>query len=319
MKRLLFHKPAAAKFILVLIVVLSLSTFTMARQEDVLDDTKDVIIDKPADKVEDVFDDEDDDDQPYRQKPSEASPCLHDDQTYREKPSETSGCRQAEDQTYREKPSACRQAMLGEPGTAANPILVTMEELEKNPEAYYGKTVTVEGEMHRIFSDKVFTIEDDGFWRDKDVLVVSTAPMSDVVKPLADSIDPGEDVQVTGVVQPYDRAKLECAYGPLHLESREGHSFTKNPVLIIDRREPPQSAAIIELEVPAAPEPQAAAPMPAPPEPAPAAPAPAPAPAPVAQAMPQELPKTASELPLLGISGLLALCIAFVMRRSLTN
>ena len=319
MKRLLFQKPAAAKFILVLIVVLSLSTFTMARQDNILDESKDVVIDKPADKVEDVFDDDDDDDQPYRQKPSEASPCLHDDQTYREKPSETSKCRQAEDQTYREKPSetsACRQALLGEPGTAANPILLTMEELEKNPEAYYGKTVTVEGEMHRIFTDKVFTIEDDGFWRDHDVLVISTDPMSDVVKPLEESIDPGKDVQVTGVVHPYDREKLECAYGPLHLESREGHSFTKNPVLIIDRREPPQSAAIIELEVPAAPEPQAAAPMPAPPEPAPVAPAPAPE---IAQAMPPELPKTAGELPLLGISGLLALCIALVIRRSVTN
>src|SRR5262245_31463400 len=42
----------------------------------------------------------------------------------------------------------CRQNMSGMTGD--QPILVSMEEIEKNPEDYYGKRVTVEGEMHRI-------------------------------------------------------------------------------------------------------------------------------------------------------------------------
>src|SRR5215475_3750227 len=36
--------------------------------------------------------------------------------------------------------------------------VVSMEELEKHPEDYYGKLVTVDGELHRTFSDNVFTI-----------------------------------------------------------------------------------------------------------------------------------------------------------------
>jgi len=112
-------------------------------------------------------------------------------------------------------------------------IIVSMEELEKHPEDYYGKLVTVDGELHQTFSDKVFTIVDRGFFRDRDILVISSVPKTEAVIPLEESLEPGRNVRVTGVVQPYDSVKLECAYGPLHLESTEGHSFTKNPVLII--------------------------------------------------------------------------------------
>src|SRR5262245_38292812 len=112
-------------------------------------------------------------------------------------------------------------------------IIVSMEELEKHPEDYYGKLVTVDGELHRTFSDNVFTIEDSGFFRDKDILVISSVPRAEAVIPLEDSLEAGKSVRVTGVVQPYEPVQLERAYGPLHLESREGHSFTKNPVLIV--------------------------------------------------------------------------------------
>jgi hypothetical protein len=33
----------------------------------------------------------------------------------------------------------------------------------------------------------------------------------------------------------YDCQSLECLYGLLNLESREGHSFTKGPVLIVEK------------------------------------------------------------------------------------
>ena len=129
----------------------------------------------------------------------------------------------------------CRQS---QPGTRHNrsgdePIIVSMKELERHPEDYYGKTVTVDGEFHRIFSDNVFTIENSSFFEGTEILVISTVPKADAVVPLQDSLKPGKDVRVTGVVQPFDRGKLECAYGPLHLESHEGQSFTRNPVLIV--------------------------------------------------------------------------------------
>ena len=127
------------------------------------------------------------------------------------------------------------QTMARSSPNADQPIVVSMMELRSNAAMYYGKTVTVDGELHRMFTDKVFTIEGGDFGHDFDVLIVSTAPKADVLTPLEGSLEPDKDVRVTGVVAPYDRGGLECAYGPLNVESHEGSSFTKSPVLIIDR------------------------------------------------------------------------------------
>jgi hypothetical protein len=271
--------------ILILIFAFSLSPLAMAGQdvldktEDVLDKTKDVVIDEPADKIEDVFDDED---------KKSNDPAEY----YRQKLTNTTDC---------------RQTLVAAPGADATPVVITMEELEKNPENYYGKIVTVDGEMHRTFTPTVFTIEDDGFFRDKDVLVISNAPTSQVAVALDDdgSIERGKDVRVTGVVQPYDRGMLECAYGPLHLESRESHSFTKNPVIIVDRTVAAKMEPPVLREKPMIiPE---AAPLPPPPAPEPA---PQPAPEP-----PKMLPKTAGDLPLMALAGLLALSAGSLIRR----
>jgi hypothetical protein len=129
-------------------------------------------------------------------------------------------------------------------GPRRTEIVYKIDKLMENPDEYLGKTVTVDGIMHRQFTDQVFTIENDGMWN-KDILVISLSPMSDSVIPLQDSYDQGKKVRVTGVVRPYDYQKLECLFGPLHTESRAGHSFTKNPVLIIGYRPPATPAAVI--------------------------------------------------------------------------
>jgi hypothetical protein len=184
-----------------------------------------------------------------------------------------------------------------------------------NPDEYIGKTITVDGEMHRQFTDRVFTIEDDGMFRDHDMLVISLTPMSESVIPLQGSFDRGKNVRVTGTLRPYDRAKLECLFGPLNLESREGHSFTKNPVLIIGYKEPAPAprAAVMVVPPPIEPEKETAAPAPAPQEEVaelavvqetPAAPATA----------PKELPRTASDLPFVALAGVLSLSAALSAR-----
>src|SRR5688572_23057968 len=146
---------------------------------------------------------------------------------------------------------------------------VKLDDLIDKKDQYYGKIVTVEGEMHRIFGDRVFTIEDDDLLRDDDVLIISDVPRAQAVVALEQSIDPGKNVRVTGFVHKYDSQELECLYGPLQLESREGNSWTKSPVLIVHRV---QAAA-------------AGAPSGLSPEPA-------------------ALPETASSLPLVGLLGL---------------
>jgi hypothetical protein len=112
---------------------------------------------------------------------------------------------------------------------------VKLDDLIDDKEQYYGKIVTVEGEMHRIFSDRIFTIEDDDLLRDDDVLIISDVPRAQAVVALENSTEPGKNVRVTGFVHKYDQQELECLYGPLQVESREGHSFTKSPVLIVQK------------------------------------------------------------------------------------
>ncbi len=207
--------------------------------------------------------------------------------------------------------SNCKQTIntVLDSAMSSEPIVVSMKKLEEHPDEYYGKAVTVDGELHRTFSDNVFTIEDNGLMHDKDILVISTVPKDQTVVTLEDSLDRGKNVRITGVVQPYDRGKLECAYGPLQLESREGHSFTQNPVLIVDRNRPAKAEIpTAQLEKPAAP-----VITPAPVE---AAPSPAPSPEPVKPVEePKKLPKTAGDLPLLAFMGLMALCGSLFLKR----
>jgi hypothetical protein len=130
------------------------------------------------------------------------------------------------------------QKMARNSPNADQPVVVSIRELRNNAPAYFGKTVTVDGEYHRTFTDKVFTIEGGQWPDDFDVLVISTLDKADSVMPLEGSIEEDKDVRITAVVEPYDRGNLECAYGPLRIESHESQSFTKSPVLIIDRSSP---------------------------------------------------------------------------------
>jgi len=176
--------------------------------------------------------------------------------------------------------------------------MVKLDDLIDKQDQFIGKVVTVEGEMHRIFSDRVFTIEDDDLIRDDDVLIISDVPRQQAVTALENSIDPGKNVRVTGFVHKYNAEELECLYGPLQTESREGHSFTKSPVLIVQKVMAEQAAEPSER----APEQLAAVQRETP-----------------AQANPvdedRELPRTASPLPLVGLLGMASMVTAIAIRK----
>lgn len=202
--------------------------------------------------------------------------------------------------------------------------MVKLDDLIDKQDQFYGKIVTVEGEMHRLFTDRVFTIEDDDFLRDDDVLIISDVPREQAVVALENSIDPGKNVRVTGFVHKYDRQELECLYGPLQVESREGHSFTKSPVLIVQKvqiaeAETRSDNAPRELAAVAEPEPAGEPVAIAEPEAEPAAVARAEqAPAPAAERAQAEeeraLPNTAGGLPLVGLLGLASVLAACAVR-----
>jgi hypothetical protein len=216
-------------------------------------------------------------------------------------------------QTPRSDDAACRQYTKPTIRMAAGDAgqTVKLDDLIDKQSQFYGKIVTVEGEMHRIFSERVFTIEDDDLLKDDDVLIISDVPRQQAVVALENSVEPGKNVRVTGYVHKFDQKELECLYGPLQTESREGHSFTKSPVLIVQRvqaaeaqpqAQPQQQRAQTEVsQVPAAqPERQAT-------------PAQAPANTGLAE-QPSDLPRTAGELPFIGLLGLVFVVSAFAIR-----
>src|SRR5262245_9141903 len=175
-----------------------------------------------------------------------------------------------------------------------------------HPQDYFGKTVTVEGEMHRTFSEKVFSIEDDDFLRDDDLLIITDSSKSDVVKPVKDSIEEGKDVCVTGIIQPFHRSEMETKFGPLNIESRASHYKEGSPVMIIEKSKAvADTATTFEREQPL---PQPAA---EPPAKSTAEPVSEPVPSELeTKSSDQELPATASPLPLIGLGGLLSMLAA---------
>jgi hypothetical protein len=169
-----------------------------------------------------------------------------------------------------------------------------------HPQEYFGKTVTVEGEMHRTFSDKVFSIEDDDLLRDDDLLIITNTSKAEVVKPVKDSIDEGKDVCVTGVIQPFHRTEMENKFGPLNIESRASHYPEGSAVMIIERAkastaalEPPQALPTTQPKAVTEPVPNT---LEARNEP------------------PKQLPATGSPLPLIGLSGVLSMLAAAGIR-----
>jgi LPXTG-motif cell wall-anchored protein len=182
-----------------------------------------------------------------------------------------------------------------------------------HPDDYFGKTVTVEGEMHRTFNDRVFSIEDDDFLRDDDLLIISNASKPEIVKPVKDSIGEGKDVCVTGVIQPFHRAEMESKFGPLNIESRASHYPEGSPVMIIEQMKT-ETATSVDLEKPLPSSEEAVSE---------AAPAIEPA-APVSERVPteleqqtskDELPKTGSPLPLIGLSGVISMLAGAIRLR----
>jgi hypothetical protein len=286
MRRELFCLPAAARVTLVLLAVFCLSATGTAGDENGQCPGQKTV----SSCVE-------------REKPSE-------------EPSEEASCpaitREKQETEQAEVCVACETL-----GTSAmNPIPVTIKELKRNPEQYYGKWVTVDADMHDTFTDTVFSVEQGG----RELLVINPNKQCEAVIGLDKdrSTEKGKLVRITGVAEPYDCEKLEAEYGPLNLGRHADNSFTEAPAVIVKPMQTASMAplATAELEKPAEPAPA--------PEPEVAAPAEPEAAAPVEPEVIEEeavvieeesLPRTASDISLLGFVGLLALGAAISVRR----
>src|SRR5262245_45873386 len=224
----------AARVSLVLLAVFCISTMGMARQQDVLEKSKDVTIDKPAEQVKSGFDNDEN-------SHTSATQYNTSDTQYN-----SCGCPSREKPACPSEEKPACPAMCESQGTAENPLPVTIDDLRHHGECYYGKTVTTEGKLDDTYSDSAFTIKGHGH----EILVISEAPMCDSVVPLKGEVTEGKPVRVTGVVEPYDESKL-CSLG---LQGLEKH-LAKSPVLMVKKTETAKVAeptvAIIQLPAPA--------------------------------------------------------------------
>ena len=103
---------------------------------------------------------------------------------------------------------------------------VDLDAIEENPKRYFGRTVTVQGEVDAVLGPRVFKI-DERNWADLDgeILVVMTAP-------LAAFIDDDEPVIGTGTLRPFVRTELEREWGFLGLDPQIEIEFKGRPVLV---------------------------------------------------------------------------------------
>lgn len=106
------------------------------------------------------------------------------------------------------------------------------EELAENPEAYYNRVVAVEAEVAEVYSADAYTVGEEGWFNDGELLVVSATPNAQ----LGTDNEPKEKyVTVTGVLRPYVTAEFERDYDltwDLDLQKQIEAEYTEKPVLV---------------------------------------------------------------------------------------
>ncbi len=132
---------------------------------------------------------------------------------------------------YENKPAIIAQSMAlaPEPG-----------EITKNPSQYYGKTLAVTGEVEKIESPNLFTLDEDQLFGAEDLIVLNTKSS----KPIKED----ETVAVTGVVRPFVLAEFERDYDltwDLNLKKKLEAEYSNKPVLVTEEVYP---SAIPEIK-----------------------------------------------------------------------
>ena len=118
---------------------------------------------------------------------------------------------------------------------------VELDELEENPSAYKGKTVSVDGEVEEVYGPRIFTI-DERNWGDLDgeLLVLVPSPMAALVRD-------DDRITVTGTVKPFVEADFEEAWGWLGIGDQAELELSKRPVLVASRVVGGNSNAVLVL------------------------------------------------------------------------
>ncbi len=121
--------------------------------------------------------------------------------------------------------------LLGACRSEEPPIGLSAGEILSNPSEYIGKTVTLGGEVNKVYDPRIFTVGGHGF--DGDLLVISldaiaAAPARTVEEPLRKN----DLVLVTGRVETFSVEALEQKYN-LQIDPALAEAFKDRPVVVI--------------------------------------------------------------------------------------
>jgi hypothetical protein len=126
------------------------------------------------------------------------------------------------------------------PATTAGAMKIDLDELEKHPEKFLGKTVTVEGEIDRVLGPNLFTI-DERDWVDADREMAVVVP-----EPFAAIVRSDVPVRVTGTVEKMPIAKI--AHGVFNDQKIKAEIETQ-PVLVASDIVATQSGVNLRVQV----------------------------------------------------------------------
>ena len=120
---------------------------------------------------------------------------------------------------------------------------VTLSDIADDPQAYFGQTVTVSGEIDEVLGMNAFVIGADDL--DDDLLIVSADPIP-VAEGRMDTAPfaEGDEVRATGIVEAFRVADLEAKYG-FDLDDGLFGGYDGLPVLVAAR----SSAALSSITV----------------------------------------------------------------------
>jgi len=145
------------------------------------------------------------------------------------------------------------------PGMALGPLACTkntpapenarIEDIKENPSAYLGKTVTVSGEVERVFGTRAFELGGKDFF-DSEIRVITAQPLKENVRRRAEEPFRADDIAlVTGTVRNVTVAEVEREFS-FDLDPNYEVEFENKPaivatsVLISARGAPSESATV---------------------------------------------------------------------------
>lgn len=120
-------------------------------------------------------------------------------------------------------PEQAQEAALP-PGATA-----TVEQVDEDPMRFYGKRVTISGEVEKIYGTRAFELQGESIWWDEQLLVVTRSPIA-IGKQMLTS---DEDIMVSGTVRKLTVAEVERELG-WDLEPEIEVEFAEKPVLLAE-------------------------------------------------------------------------------------